>query len=350
MLIVYPTQGDNNGRYISYLAEHGIPTHEIYGHGALSPILLYKINKLLKKGKYDLIQSNLIHADFWIAVMKRFRGGFKMLSVKHGYHPSYQAKHGHNTKHLKHDLYYWVAKFASRTADFNVTISRGLYSIYTDGRIVDSSRIKNIYYGLTLEKPIHNTNHVQVPDEPFVLITGRLVGFKGHPYLIEAWKKVHDRHPRLKLYIAGDGNRRGPLEEQVKQADLQDSIVFLGHVPNPHPYMEKSLFTIVSSVWEGFGLILLESWLHKKAIIAFDVPAMNEVVEHERNGLLAIQKNPEDLSKKIIHLYENQVLAKEYGQNGYEKLNSYYTLRRMTDETEQVYQAVIAGKPVPLEN
>jgi glycosyltransferase involved in cell wall biosynthesis len=348
MLIVYPTQGNNNTRFIGYLAEHGIPTHEIYGHVALSPILYYKINKVLKKGKYDLVQSNLIHADFWIAVMKVFNRRLKMVSVKHGYHPSYQAKHGHDMEHLKNDLYYWVEKFASARANFNVTISKGLYSIYVDGKIVDSSRIRNIYYGLTLEKPVHNTNQVVVPEDPFVLITGRLVGFKGHPLLFKAWKQVHAVHPRLKLYVAGDGDRREVLQKQVKELGLENSIIFLGHTPNPHPFMAKALFTIVSSVWEGFGLILLESWLHKKAIVAFNVPAMNEVVEDGKTGMLALPKNPEDLAKKIIYLYENPQLAKEYGENGYGKLNSYYTLQRMTDETEQVYHAVVSGQPVPL--
>ena len=42
MLIIYPSIGDKNKRYIDYLAEHGIPTHEIYNHHALSPILFYK--------------------------------------------------------------------------------------------------------------------------------------------------------------------------------------------------------------------------------------------------------------------------------------------------------------------
>lgn len=350
MLIIYPTQGTKNGKFINYMRDHSIIAHEIYGHAALSPILFYKINKVLSKGKYDLVQTNLVHADFWIGLMKLFRPRLKMLSVKHGYHPAYQAKYGHNTRHLKNDPYFWVEKFASAMANFNITISKGLYSIYVDGKIVKSSRIRNIYYGMTLEKPVYNEDPVNVPDEPFVLITGRLVDFKGHPYLIDAWRDVHKKHPELKLYIAGDGNKRVPLYEQVTKLDLHDSIVFLGHVPNPHPFMEKSLFTIVSSIWEGFGLILLESWLHKKAIVAFDVPAMNEVIDHGKNGLLVEGRNSSDLAEKISYLYKNLALAKEFGEAGYIKLHSFYTLRRMTDETEQVYKAIVTDQPVPLEN
>jgi glycosyltransferase involved in cell wall biosynthesis len=348
MLIVYPTPGDNNGKFISYLAEHGIPTHEIYGHGAISLILLYKINKIIKKGKYDLVQSNLVHADFWIAMMKMFHPKLKMVSVKHGYHPTYQARHGHDITHLKGDLYYWVERFASRKANFNLTISKGLYSIYVDGEIVGASRIRNIYYGLTLTKPVYNGEQVKVPTDPFVLITGRLVTFKGHTYLIDAWKKVHAAHPELKLVFAGEGYRRAALEEQIRQVGLQDSIILLGHVPNPHPLMENCQFTIISSIWEGFGLILLESWLHKKPVVAFDAPAMNEVIDDNQNGLIAKAKNPGDLADKIIYLYERKDLIQKMGENGYKKLMDYYTLQRMTDETEQVYKAVLEDRPVPM--
>lgn len=350
MLIIYPREGDKNGKFIEHLAQHGIKTHEIYHHSALSPVLLYKINKLVKKEKFDIVQSNLVHADLWIALTKLlFNRKLKMISVKHGYNPAYQAKYGLDLRHLKKDIYFWIERFASRMANFNVTISKGLYKVYVEGEITNASHIRNIYYGLTMTKPVHESNGHAIPSDPFVLITGRLVTFKGHVYLIRAWKKIREKHPSLKLYIVGDGYKRADLENLVKDYELQDSVIFMGHVPNPHPLMENCLFTIVSSIWEGFGLILLESWMHKKPIVAFDVPAMNEVIDDRQNGLLVKEKDPDDLAEKISWLYENREIAREFGENGYQKLNSYYTLHRMTDEMEQVYEAVYAGKPVPLQ-
>jgi glycosyltransferase involved in cell wall biosynthesis len=350
MLIIYPTSGDNNKRYIEYLAEHGIKTHEIYGHLAFSPLLFRKIAKLLKNGQFDLVQSNLIHADFWLAVVKKFLvRSTKLISVKHGYYPAYQAKYGNDLRKIKHNLYYWIAKFASNVANFNVTISKGLYDVYVNGGIVRAAHIRNIYYGLTLTAPVEQGKTVEIPEGPYALITGRLVGFKGHPYLIQAWEKIHALHPEFKLCIAGDGDCREALEKQVVEAGLQKGVIFMGHVPDPHPLMEKCLFTLVTSNWEGFGLILLESWLHKKAIVAFDAPAMNEVIDDEKNGLLASANDVDQLAEKISYLYTHNELAVQYGQAGYEKLNSFYTLKRMTDEMEEVYIAVQNNKKVPLQ-
>ncbi len=342
MLIIFPSYGDKNKRYIGYLAEHGIPTHEIYNHGALSPILFYKFYKLLKKNKYDLVQSNLVHADFLAAMTKFFLfRRMKMLSVKHGYHPAYQVKYGFDFTHLKSDPYYWVERFASNVANFNITISNGLYKVFTDGGIVKKSKIRNIYYGLTLTEPVEQKTVEKMPEGPFALIVGRLVGFKCHNLLIEAWKKVHAEIPELKLCIAGNGDLYEVLDKQIKEAGLEQTVLLLGHVPNPHPLMQASVFTLVTSAWEGFGLILLESWLHKKAIVAFDAPAMNEVIDHGKNGLLAPAGNTDELANQIIYLYQQPGLAKQFGEEGFQKLHSYYTLARMTDETEEVYQQIV---------
>ncbi len=349
MLIIYPTPGNNNGRFIDYLAEHGIKTHEIYNHHALSPILFYKFYKILKKGKFDLVQANLVHADFLATVTKFWlMRKLKIISVKHGYYPAYQSKYGTDLKYIRRNAYYWIEKFASNIANFNITISKGLYNVFVTGGIVKQSRIKNIYYGLTLTEPIEHQSKVEVPVDPFVLITGRLLDFKGHKYLVKAWANVNKVNPGLKLYLAGSGIYRAELEKQVAQSGLQSSIIFLGHVPNPHPLMEKCLFTVVTSNFEGFGLILLESWLHKKAIVSFDAPAMNEVIEDGKTGLLVKANDTDDLADKINYLYNNPQIAIQYGEAGFEKLNSYYTLKRMADETEEVYHAVYENKQVRL--
>jgi glycosyltransferase involved in cell wall biosynthesis len=350
MLVLFPVIGNNNKAYIEQLASHGIKTYEIYNHNAISFFLFYKIYTLLRKGNYDLVQTNLIHADFWLSVIKFFcLPNLKILSVKHGYYPSYQAKHGNNLKYLKWNSYYWIEKFVCRVVNFNVTVSKGIYDIFTKGKICHPSRIRNVYHGLNLENVLDSPGESFDIESPYALIIGRLVTFKGHKRLIKAWQRVHAICPDLHLYLAGNGNCRTELETQVKEANLTRTVHFLGHVTNPHPLIQNCLFTLVTSTWEGFGLILLESWQHKKPIIAFDAPAMNEVIDDQKNGLLAKAKNVDQLAEKIIYLFNNPEIAKSYGEAGYQKLTHYYTLNRMTEEMEEIYRALLNGQTVPLE-
>ncbi len=342
MLIFYHSSAEKNKRFIQNLSDFGIKTHEIYKHSIFSPILLFKFARIIKKGRYDVVQANLVHADFLSAITKLLPfTRFKLLSVKHGYHPRYQDKFGFDLKYIKFDPFYWVEKFSSFFVDYNITISNGLFKAYSEGGIIGKSKIRNIYYGLSLDRSDIDSNDFAIPHEPYALILGRLVGMKGHRYLLNAWKKVQAQVPDLKLYIAGDGELFEDINMKIKERGLKDSVHLLGHISNPHPLIMNSKFTIVTSTWEGFGLIMLESWVHKKAIVAFDVPAMNEVIDDNHNGLLVPFKNTDKLAEKIIWLYNNNDKSIEMGENGYNKLKTYYTLQRMTDEMESVYNQLL---------
>jgi glycosyltransferase involved in cell wall biosynthesis len=340
MLLICPTKQNNNAHFKKILTDEGILCHEIYGHNSLSPLLLHKIYRVINNGNYDIVQSNLVHADLWMALIKLFwKKDLKIISVKHGYSPAYSAKYGYDFRHLKKESFYWLQRFASLATNYEIAISNGLYNAYVEGGITSSKKMQTIHYGLTVAVPEIN-DPSPISDEKYLLITGRLVGFKGHVFLIDAWKKVNIAYPRLKLFIAGNGELRESLEQMVDEAGLAEVIIFLGHVPNPHPVMKNCLFTIVTSTWEGFGLILLESWLHKKPIVAFDVPALNEVIDDNVSGLLVKNADTDDLANKIIYLLKNESLITQFGKNGFEKLNTYFTLKRMTDEMEEVYNMV----------
>jgi glycosyltransferase involved in cell wall biosynthesis len=66
------------------------------------------------------------------------------------------------------------------------------------------------------------------------------------------------------------------------------------------------------------------------------------------HGILVKEKDSKDLAEKILALYADGERTAKYGENGYNKLNSYYTLQRMTDEMEEVYNGVLNGKPQAL--
>lgn len=337
VLIIFPAIPHGTKPFIEHFRTHNITTHEIYGYGALSPMLVMKVRQLLKQEKFDIVQSNLVHADFWLALQKKlFFPKMKLISVKHGFDEPYSAKYGNNPRHLRKSLFFWMQKFSGWFANYNVTISKGLYDMYVNGRIVKPGKIRNIYYGLDLGDKERLVTE-QVPAAQYALILGRLVKYKGHELLMKAWQKVAAVNKEWKLYIIGGGNYEQELQQLKSELQLGDSVVFCGYQANPHQYIKDSRFMMVTSIWEGFGLIMLESWVHKKPIIAFDVPAMNEAIQHNQTGLLVKAFDTEELARQIIYYFEHPEITKQHGEAGYTVLNSYYTVSRMTDEMCEVY-------------
>jgi len=125
-----------------------------------------------------------------------------------------------------------------------------------------------------------------------------------------------------------------------KELELGDTVKFCGYQANPHQFIKDSQFMLVTSKWEGFGLIMLESWAHKKPVIAFDVPAMNEAIRDDSNGLLVKAFDTDELAQKIIFYFQHPEIANLHGAAGYAELNSYYTVPRMADEMCEVYEQV----------
>lgn len=340
VLVIFSTKVDTNRTFIEYLSQFSINVHELYGYRSLSPFLLRKISRLIKINKYDIVQSNLVHADLWIALVKLFFiSKLKVISVKHGFDETYSVKYGNDPSHLKKSLFYWMQKISGWGSNYNVTISRGLYDMYVKGKIVSPGKIRNIYYGLDLKDKEQLVVDRQ-PEEKYALILGRLVKYKGHEWLMKAWQKVAAQNSNWKLYIIGGGNYEQELLQLKEELQLGDTVKFCGYQANPHQFIKDSQFMLVTSKWEGFGLIMLESWAHKKPIIAFNVPAMNEAITDGSNGLLAKAFDTNELAQKIIYYFQHPEIISEHGAAGYSKLNSYYTVPRMADEMCEVYEQV----------
>jgi glycosyltransferase involved in cell wall biosynthesis len=341
MLVVFKENTGKNGSFIGQLRQGNIKTHEIYGHRPLSPFLLLKIRKLLKSGGYDIVQSNLIHADLWMALEKLlFFRRMKLVSVKHGFNESYAAKYGFNTKKVNVSPSVWVQRISGIVINKNVAISKGIYDLYVKGRISKESKTQIVYYGLNLDHiPTDNLeNKIQ---NRYAIILGRLVKYKGHEYVIRAWTKVKEYDPSLRLLIVGGGQYMDQLVKIVNELDLKDQVVFCGYQPNPHQLLHFTEFSIVPSIFEGFGLIILESWHHKRPVIAFDVPALNEIINDNVTGRLVPLYNIDGLGEAIIRLFADTETCRLFGERGFQKLQSDYNLDRMTSEMEAIYHSLI---------
>lgn len=342
VLIAFRSDTGKNKFFTDKLNEKGVKVHEVYGNKPYSYRLILRIKKIIKSGNYDLVQSNLIHADLWVICVKCFfMRRLKIISVKHGFDEEYSAKYGFDFTRVNKSLFVWVQRVCGFFINKNVTISKGLYDLYTKGRISKVSKTTNVYYGLDLSEVCIKEYPAFTSQNKYVTILGRLVKYKGHEYLIKAWRVVSAKRPDCKLYIIGDGDYRTELEDLARSLQLNDHIIFLGFQSNPHRYLRHSNFTVVTSIFEGFGLIILESWSHSKPVIAFDVPAMNEIIDNGKNGALVPLYDIDQLAGQILNFLENEDKTNLFGHAGFKKLNEVYTLERMTTEMIDIYNSVL---------
>lgn len=172
-------------------------------------------------------------------------------------------------------------------------------------------------------------------DERIVSIVARLDPLKGHDRAIRAFAEVVKRFRDVKLLIVGNGSFssssqglglskggmwRERLASLIDELGLSRYVVFTGHVSQRELECAYLLsdFTILPSIAEGFGLVVVESWLYRKPVIVSRAAGIAEIIENGYNGLLVNPDDVDDLTRCMLMLLENEEMCRELGERGHE--------------------------------
>lgn len=342
-LRLYTTyQGGVGGAFIERLNSLGVETHELNIGKYPKPAHLTKIKQIIRKGAYSLVQTHLIHADLYLSLIRLFAGGIHCpwVSTKHGYDNAFTAKYGFNPKKQSITPYYLLARLSERLCDKSYTISHGLHHFFIATGLTKPNKMEMIHYGFDFEE-------LDMPVSGFkkfkkqIVIVGRLVAFKGHTYLLQALQILVKKDADIGLVIVGSGKNEAVIKKLVQELHLQKQVHFAGYSKQAAQWMLASDVVTVPSISEGFGVVFLEAFNAKTPVVAWDVPAGNELIEHRVSGLLAKPYDINDLSNKISEAINDTEKAELMADNAYKKLKEYFTLERMAQETFDFYQKVI---------
>jgi glycosyltransferase involved in cell wall biosynthesis len=152
---------------------------------------------------------------------------------------------------------------------------------------------------------------------PLIVACGRLTDQKGFPYLIDALAQVRQVIP-VHLWIIGEGKQRGMLEKQIQQLGLNDCVRLLGFQSNPYKYMAAADIFVLSSLYEGFGNVIVEAMACGTPVIATDCPyGPGEIIENGVNGILVPPANVEAIAEAVIRLLTtDSELKLKFSENG----------------------------------
>ncbi len=186
--------------------------------------------------------------------------------------------------------------------------------------------------------------------EKKVLFVGRLVENKGCEYLIQAMNRVQDIEPDAELVVIGDGPLRKSLEELA--GSVLKEYRFLGILPpeSVRDWMNRvKVFCVPSIVAstgaaEAFGLVFAEAQAMGLPVASFATGGISEVISHGETGLLAKERDVEELADNIQRLLADDDLWLMMSRQGQERVQERFNLERQTRLLEDIYTAVLAGK------
>lgn len=185
---------------------------------------------------------------------------------------------------------------------------RGLYR---------SKKVVVIPNGIDLK--LYKPNELALKKRLHIGMQSRLVKIKDHISLINAFALLRLSRQDLDciLYIAGEGENKAVLVEQVFNLTLEKSVKFLGILEECQmvTFINDLDIYVHASFGETMSTSIMQAMACGKPIIASDVPGINNMIQHETTGLLVPVNNAEAIKGAIIRLVDNRSLARELGVN-----------------------------------
>lgn len=179
-----------------------------------------------------------------------------------------------------------------------------------------AKNIQIISEGIEIE-PVKDLNAVTKFEHPTILALGAIKAMKRTHHIIRAFEVTKEKIKTLRLVIAGavEGKYGEKVLKMAKESKYQDSIEYLGKVDigKKIEIMQKCHLILVTSVKEGWGLIVTEANSQGTPAIVYNVDGLRDSVKNNETGLICRQNTPENLAENTIALLLNN-------QEKYQKL------------------------------
>ena len=140
-----------------------------------------------------------------------------------------------------------------------------------------------------------------------IICVGRLTRQKGFDYLIKAWALIANKYPGWKIDIFGSGDLEDFLIQMIDNYNLKESITINKPTSNIFEEYDRSSIYVLSSRYEGFGLVLIEAMSCGVPCISFDCPhGPSEIISHGEDGIIVPLGNISELAKSIEWMITNK--------------------------------------------
>ncbi len=188
------------------------------------------------------------------------------------------------------------------------------------------------------------TGHTISYSQKRIIAVGRLEAGKNYASLIRAFSILAPRFPDWSLSIFGDGSLRSDLQSQINVLGLSECVSLPGFASDLESCFVKSSFFVHTSLYETFGMVIIEAMGCGLPAIAYDCPyGPKSIIGNNIDGYLVPMGDESALVSSMASLMENESLRKQMGMAAMEKAKR-FSIDHICSLWEQLFQQVILEK------
>lgn len=206
-------------------------------------------------------------------------------------------------------------------------------------------RLKNT---VVMPNPLFLTPIIKSPvKDKIVLAAGRIDDWhcKGFDILLKAWGTIAKQYPDWTLEIAGEGKKEDLelLQNIVRKSEVENQVKFLGYQKNIVDRYKQSAIFVLSSRYEGFGLVLIEAMSQGCACVACDFKGrQREIIRNDSEGLVCVPNDVDALALAIKKMIDDDMYRQKVQKAAIER-SKYYTMDKTIRRWENLLKRLLSN-------
>tara|TARA_A200000113_G_scaffold208265_1_gene206478 strand:- start:1314 stop:2423 length:1110 start_codon:yes stop_codon:yes gene_type:complete len=317
MILVAP----DNGTLYKRCKEEGFKVISVYFTKPRTLLNIFKMLWIIWQKKPDVVGTHS-STDSWAGLIAAY-----LLKIKK------RVRYRHISAPVKRNF---LNKLQYSTlANFIITTGKCIKNILIENLKINQNKIH------VLATPVRNNSDLPSKEEArrllqkelnlgedarFIGQVSVLRGWKGHPFLFEAFYDIASSYPNLHLVIVGNGSMMKSLQDRKLSSSFCNRIHLVGHKDIVHLYFRAFECAILASTHnEGIPQSLLQSMQAGTPVIGTKVGGIPEIIIHGETGYLAEPQDPESLNSAIVKVLEDLKTAKRISINCQKQIEELYT-------------------------
>jgi len=251
---------------------------------------------------------------------------------------------------LKKWIYVSAERLAARHTGAFINVSRGTMEAHLQERIGDPARHHVVHSGMDLRRFAQPTLLPAAEQEAIlgaprdavkvVVMIAALEARKRHREFLQAFPRVVEKVPNVRLLLAGDGELRGEVEALVARLGLQEQVRILGYHTNPGGLIALADLCLLTSTREGLPRVVIQYLAAGRPVVVSDLPGLDEVVKHGRNGVIVPPDDVAAAGDEVARLLADEPALAALRRGAEATDVSSWSAEKMVADIERIYRAV----------
>jgi glycosyltransferase involved in cell wall biosynthesis len=310
-----------------------LPCHTIDMTSKFDLSAVTKMVELIKRENIHIVHTHGYKSDI-IGVWAARKAGIPVVVTPHGFE---------NAKDFKLRLFIWLGCQAMKYATKVVPLSQQLL---TDVLSMGVNKQKSLYIqnGVDLSEVEATPSPTrEKPEEKRIGFVGQMISRKNIFDILNIFEQLHCKHPNTRLVLLGDGDARVELEAHAETLTSKGFIEFLGFRDDRLSLLKSFDLFVMTSSLEGIPRCLMEATAASIPVAAYDIPGIDQLIEHKKTGLLAPFGKKAELLDYWEQLLFNTEYASELAGNAKQFVYQHYSANRMSAEYTELFKTLAKG-------